>query len=300
MNADCRSFQRLLESALSGHAPRPLSELSWHEHLLGCADCRRVLEAEEALDMLLATLPEPKLPRELAVRVVNRLRHALAQEGLDALLELDAADPVPVGLASDVLTKLAAARGFVETSGTAPTLSHTAATGSTPRTAEALDARLEELLDRARDVAVPDALADRVLAGLRFSRRRRVHVPRFVYAAAAVVVIALGVAWKWRARRMAIESPPPVVDVRGGVRGENAPSTRGLGTSAPSMEPQPEPELLAALDVLEQWDLLLHDDVDVLLSTLEPSEIDAFEEAAEEPLAPAPPAKSEPPPKTKG
>lgn len=298
MNADCRSFQRLLESALSGRTPRPLSELAWHEHLLGCAECRRVLEAEEALDMLLATLPEPKLPRELAARVVNRLRHALAQEGLDVLLELDAADPVPAGLASGVLSKLAAARGFVETSGSVPTLSHVAVEGSTPRTAEALDARLEELLDRARDVAVPDALAERVLVGLRFSRRRRVHVPRFLYAAAAVLVVALGVAWKWRARRMVSEAPPIVVDVRG----ENAPSTRAGGASAgsPEREPQPEPELLAALDVLEQWDLLLHDDVDVLLSTLEPSEIDALEAAAEEPLAPAPPAQSEPPPKTKG
>ncbi|MFN0243330.1 MAG: hypothetical protein ACKVWV_10605 [Planctomycetota bacterium] len=292
MNADCRSFQRLLESALSGRTPRPLSELAWHEHLLGCADCRRVLEGEEALDMLLATLPEPKLPRELAARVVKRLRHALAQEGLDVLLELDAVDPVPAGLASDVLSKLAAARGFTETPDASATLSLVAAAGSTPRTAEARDTRLEELLDRARDVAVPDALAERVLAGLRFSRRRRVHVPRFLYAAAAVLVIALGVAWQWRARRMASEAPPPVADARGDVRGENAPFT--------SVDSQPEPELLAALDVLEQWDLLLHDDVDVLLSTLEPSEIDALEAAADEPLSPAPPAQSEPPPKTKG
>jgi hypothetical protein len=37
-------------------------------------------------------------------------------------------------------------------------------------------------------------------------------------------------------------------------------------------ERPPDPQMLAALDVLEQWDLLMQDDVDVLLSTLGPAD----------------------------
>jgi hypothetical protein len=39
------------------------------------------------------------------------------------------------------------------------------------------------------------------------------------------------------------------------------------------VEPAPDPQMLAALDVLEEWDLLMQDDVDVLLSTLGPADL---------------------------
>lgn len=311
MNADCRSFQRLLELTLSGLDTRPLSELTWHEHLLACADCRRVLEAEEALEMLLASLPQPRLPSELAARVVNRLRKALSQERLDVLLELDATDPAPANLAAGLLTKLAAARGFSETSRGSASLRSTANEASAPRTAEVLDARLpaeildarlDVLLDRARDVAVPDGLADRVLAGLRFSRRtaRTSGISPWLYAVAAALVLALGVAWTMRTHRVE-RAPQVAAGIERGVDGSASHEQSSSGNS--QRDAQPEPELLAALDVLEQWDLLLHDDVDVLLSTLEPSEVDALDESTDDPVPssdPLPPPTSEPQPKSKG
>ena len=94
----CIEFRCLLEEALSGRADPPrLTELGWHEHLLGCGDCRGLLEAEEALELLLASLPDPKLPPDLRRRVLLRLR-AGRQEPLESLLDLDHVE-VPGGLA---------------------------------------------------------------------------------------------------------------------------------------------------------------------------------------------------------
>ena len=60
---DCREFRAALLKALEGlPVPRELTVLSWHQHLLSCGPCRALLEREEALEELLATLPEPKLP----------------------------------------------------------------------------------------------------------------------------------------------------------------------------------------------------------------------------------------------
>ena len=70
MKSACRSFRTLLEERLRGRpAPRQLSELSWHEHLVGCAACRTLFETEEALEVLLATLPDPRLPPEVKRRL---------------------------------------------------------------------------------------------------------------------------------------------------------------------------------------------------------------------------------------
>ncbi|MCB9914947.1 MAG: hypothetical protein H6828_07330 [Planctomycetes bacterium] len=108
-NEGCRDFLAALSRALEGRPqPERLTRLSWHEHLLGCAPCRDLLEREEALEDLLATLPEPKLPPDLARRVLLRLG---VDAGLDALLDLDAAE-APAGLAGRVLAGVRAERAL--------------------------------------------------------------------------------------------------------------------------------------------------------------------------------------------
>ena len=63
-----------------------------------------------ALDELLASLPEPDLPADLARRVLACLARPRAEGGLDALLERAPAPEVPSGLAGRVLTGLGDAR----------------------------------------------------------------------------------------------------------------------------------------------------------------------------------------------
>ena len=161
MNSGCRSFRRALESRLAGRAERPelsglpgFDGLEWHEHLLGCTDCRALLESEEALEALLATLPEPQLPAELAQRVVARLESARAEEStdevaLDALLDLAATEDVPGDLAGDVLARLAPERGEKRE-----------------------HQRLERLLDLVPAAKAPEGLVDRTLAALEPHRTR--------------------------------------------------------------------------------------------------------------------------------
>jgi hypothetical protein len=132
-----------------GHPiPAELRELSWHEHLLGCGGCRELMEREEALEELLATLPAPRLSPELARRVLERLREVQEALGdLDALLALDREAEAPAGLAGRVLASLVSERGLV-------------------RGALSDDELLDALLDRDPAPAAPAGLAERVLAGL--------------------------------------------------------------------------------------------------------------------------------------
>ena len=103
LREECREFRAALLQALEGRpVPRELTVLSWHQHLLSCGDCRTLLEREEALEELLATLPDPKLPPDLARRVSARLRSAREEHGrLDRLLDL-AETTTPRGLAARV------------------------------------------------------------------------------------------------------------------------------------------------------------------------------------------------------
>lgn len=167
----CEAFRRDLEAALVGS--EDLRALGWHEHLLGCGECKALMEKEEALELLLTSLPRPALPPALAQRVLVRLRAG----SLDDLLGQDEVQ-VPADLSARVLAGLSSQQA-----------------GSDPTE------RLEQLLDRAGEVAVPDGLAARVLQGLEVervagSRRagfRLLHPSRLRVAAAALAAALAGV-----------------------------------------------------------------------------------------------------------
>ena len=228
MRSDCASFRAALEAELVGKASgEKLAWLAWHEHLLACAPCRELLEKEEALETLLATLPEPKLPDVLLRRVLARLRRERAEETkLEGLLDaLEEEIRPPAGLAAGILARVAAER----------------------------DDRLDALLALDREVDVPAGLAGRVLAGLSRERRKPRRIP-WTYAAAAGLALVLFGRFLWTRTRFEAPVPP-------------TPNVLVAHDETP-----PDPALLASLDVVEQWDLLMQDDVDVLLSTLGPAD----------------------------
>ena len=159
---------------------------------------RRCSSSEEALEELLATLPEPRLPAALARRVLRRLRTAREAAGdpLDQLLELPPASPGPVGLAEHVLAGLAEER-------------------ARGRGAD----RLDRLLESVPEPAAPAGLAERVLEGLAEHRPLRLRplarAPRgpsvpWLRIAAAVLALA-GAGWlAWS--RLGPRSPAPGTD----------------------------------------------------------------------------------------
>jgi hypothetical protein len=344
MTTSCREFRALLELVLEGGAvERSLSELAWHEHLLACGECRNLLQAEEALEILLATLPEPKLPEHLARRVISRLRDARkADSRLDALLDLDRTERAPDRLAASVLARLRPER---------------------ERSAEtvlaAAEKKLDRLLDLDREIEAPAGLAQRVLAGLQSERtltagpsgrakaahhrrepvlardvvptieskggaKRGPHVLRspWLYAAAAGILATL---IGWTLWQRALGTAPD--SMKGIAQGDSShPSDdRSISTNANGSgreltnasqnrvalgaadrvvprdaDAPPEAGMLAALDVLEQWDLLKSDDVDVLLSSsIDPADEALLEYQDAESTAPTLKEK-EPEPRSKG
>ncbi len=153
----CVTFRELLERSLCEAATQRW-DLSWHEHLSACAACCRLLEEEEALEFLLATLPSPELPAALAGRVLSRLREQRAGEGLDALLEKDELD-APDGLSERIKRDLA----------------------------------LDRLLERDRELEAPAGLSARVTAALNGeheeSRTRVISIRKFAPLAASLLAL---------------------------------------------------------------------------------------------------------------
>ena len=175
MNGACRSFRHLLEAALAGRPdPRRLARLGWHEHLLACEPCRALLDQEEALELLLASLPEPRLPPDVTARVLARLR-ARREGELERLLDLDQVD-LPSGLAARVLAR-------VREDGVPAGPPQAAGAPARPRGPgdRRDEARLDALLDAAGRVEPPEGLAERVLAGL--AARGALRAPRALVAA---------------------------------------------------------------------------------------------------------------------
>jgi hypothetical protein len=248
VSASCRDFRRLLESRLAGRAASErIADLAWHEHLFGCAECRALLDAEEALESLLASLPEPRLAPEVKGRVLARLRVAALDERLDRLLDA-AAEPAPRDLAQSVL------RGV---------------------SARVADERLDRLLEL-DVVAAPEGLAARTIASLRLARRaavRRATVVRITAAFAAAAALVF-VVWLARRERVRVQEPAPtVVDAPGPTprvdeRSEHGFAASGATAVARGTSTQVPDEMLASLDVLLHWDVLVDEDVETLLSTL--------------------------------
>lgn len=237
MNA-CDQFRNRLASLLAGRASSAsFGELAWHEHLLGCAACRALVETEEALDELLASLPQPQLPPELAQRLLARLEPVRGDVTLDSLLERGDEVAVPGALASRMLAKLDSARA-----------------------AQRESARLDALLSRLPEPQVPAELSQRTLARLTLARRSsragqtRASSRRLALAAAALVVVGLG-AW------LLVRDP----------RQEGASDlnlAQGPAPRAPEVAPrerlldEPPADLLASLDLLESWELVVDDSVE--------------------------------------
>ncbi len=209
----CREFRRRLERALDARqrAPQDFTHLGWHEHLVSCTPCRELLEAEEALEMLLASLPDPRLPQDLAQRVLLRLVATRGDERLDHLLALDEDAEAPSGQAARIVSGVRNDQ----------------------------DQKLDRLLERAGVVDVPEGLAGRVLAGVAAqcaaqpaTARLLVFPRRRLLRGAAALVLVAGSIGLWSLSRAGLDEEPP----------------EGL---------------LAALDVLENWDAIASDDLAV-------------------------------------
>lgn len=283
----CREFRSRLARLLSGRASSAsFGALSWHEHLLGCADCRALIAAEQALEELLLQLPEPQLPPELAQRLLARLEPSRGETDLDSLLDRNRDVPVPKALAARMLARLDGAR-----------------------TAQREDAALDRLLDQWSEPEIPADLGRRTLARLALARRAATGAAasiagsnttskhargtrrapparpsasrgRLVLAAAALVTVALG-AWLFRRAdepSIPVDSPlanaprPPVAPV--------APRERLLD--------EPPADLLASLDLLESWELVVDDSVESDMIALEAFDVLLLDVADELEAEPAP------------
>lgn len=271
MNAACARFRARLARLLSGRAaPRALDELSWHEHLLACGECRELLEQEHALDQLLASLPCPELSPELAQRVLAKLQPQRSSEvSLDQLLELSTADS-PGGLARSVLAGLAGERTL----------------GQVKRALGGDERALDRLLERVPAPRPPADLAARVLAKARFQRAREQpaaqrpsvriapRLRRFALVAGlalALGLIALRLATRTERAQEELALLDPVtpaepVTPADSVAPMHAPRTETVTDPA---RDEPSQELLAALDLLESWELVASEDLDVQLNALD-------------------------------
>lgn len=268
MSTECTRFRLALEEVLSRRASS--EALGWHEHLLGCGPCRELLEAEEALEELLRSLPEPRLPGDLARRVLERLRAARDADALERLLDRDEAPVVPGGLAGRVLAGLEGSRE---------------------------EARLDALLDVLPEPGVPSGLADRILSGLEEERtpsrdnRRGSILPSkgMLWMAAAALLLALFGLRGMRATdpaepEVARESTPEarVAPALAGVEGAaDAPPP----AAAPERHDPVDPGLLASLDVLENWEWVTSEDLDLLLAELDEADWALLEYGDEDPEA---------------
>jgi hypothetical protein len=120
MSTGCDAFRSALHDAAGGSrgALARLVPEGHGAHGAACAACRAALARETALERVLARVPRPVEPPELAARVLTRLaperarRHAggAEEDELEALLERLPAPAVPVGLSSRVLAGLAVER----------------------------------------------------------------------------------------------------------------------------------------------------------------------------------------------
>lgn len=288
MNA-CQDFRRRLMQAVLDH--EALAPLSWDAHVLGCGECRALIEDEERLDHLLAAWMAPRLDaatRERVVAFVARERE------LDALLDVharhDAAARPPRDLARRVVAALRrrleaeeAAADPLDALLDEPVVR--APAGLARRTGEALRARLaadaEARLDRLLDldrVEAPAGLAARTVRAVKQTgqpaapARGRLVLVRglawFATAAAAALV-----AWVWLGRdEQAVPERVAQPESRPADGQAAAQGATDLVASAGFDERLVDERLLGQLETLEEIEALLGGDVDLMLSTMDASE----------------------------
>lgn len=334
MNANCETFRAQLSAALEGRPqPEQLGPLGWNEHLLGCGPCRELLEAEEALEMLLASLPEPHLPPELVRRLLARLALERTEAGLDRLLEeapephapLNLAQRILAGLDSDrqsiaggALDKSDEYRAVVEGVGVNRVANDQGVAPGAPATqGEPIEASdgLDQLLDSLPAPRIPNGLAPRVLSALESARSAplskssasgapgpslgrvvqggfpagndgSLFVSRRIFAAAALVLVALGFAiWSdvlgphgdgaSESDRTLVATNAGAGNDSVGAQGANLDSaaleraTVGMGTAGGLSSEDPDQEFFEDFEVLENWDLLVSEDLDLLLASVD-------------------------------
>lgn len=232
----CRDFRQRLEAALVGELRG--APVAWHSHLSACAACRDLFAAEEALDELLACLPHPELPVALARRVLLRLQR---DQRLDAALDRAlGAEAPPAGLAARVLA------------------------GVQAKSAPSLD----DLLARLPEPSVPAGLAERIVAQVQHAQpalrpvAARTPLLRLGLAAAASLLAAF-IGYRLVGDNAEPPQGPAIVDV----------PRQSPDAAEPSIVPiVPDAELLASLELLEEWELLMAQDVDLALGSLDDSD----------------------------
>jgi hypothetical protein len=198
------------------------------------------------------------LPDDIAARVLERLRRERAGAlGLDALLDASPAPAIPADLAARVLSVVA------------PLLA--------PLRSTTRDGALDRLLDRVPEPVSPPALVQDIIEGTRAARdasRRGARVLRVrrsatIWAAVAAAVL-VAVLWFTRDGAGEVSPRPDVVDLG------PAPSVAEV---VPGSSDGLTAELVEAFDVLDNWEYLGGDDLDLLLASIDELEALVLEES---------------------
>lgn len=257
----CDLFRARLERTLADRDA--LRALGWHEHLFTCDECRTLLEGEEALELLLDALPRVELPDDLTARLLARLEamrcsgdaggsapaareeaasdaqaagEASRELALDRLLSRDHLPTAPEGLGRRVLHAVQDRRA---------------------------EAALESLLERVPIEPAPADLARRIVDALEGERVEAAGANRVAHVTRHNQLIHLNLRWTWAAAALALLALGVWVVARS-PEGEDPVHV----AQEDAAELDVDAELLASLDVLENWELLLSQDVDVQLGGL--------------------------------
>ncbi len=265
----------------------------------------RSKSADRALDHLLERGADVEVPVGFAQEMLARLEplrraeqrrptpaDAVIEARLDALLDRAGAVAAPRDLARRTLQALESERTIRAAAAPNKTAAHRALQRASATEIE--EGRLDALLTRAGHVAVPEGLSAHTLSRLAPARRAlarpRLQILRssWVMAAAAVLLAALLVWAMWpkhagvvvpematngtRTQPDSAAQPDSGAEARKTAQGNEAGSQQAVHLTDDHVARAPDPKMLEAWDVLENWDLLTKNDVDVILSTVQPED----------------------------